>query len=109
MAKHNNSISEETQNEAMAIAKKTQKPGQSKEQTKLIAQGIQKGIAEYKKSAKNKLRQADKAKKKKQQQQAQIANENSEPIQAQSSNTKLPWGLLILSWVLFGAYFFTQG
>ncbi|MCA2486923.1 MULTISPECIES: DUF2956 family protein, partial [Vibrio] len=34
----------ETQTEAMKIAKATQKPGQTKEQTKLIAQGIEKGI-----------------------------------------------------------------
>ena len=47
-------ISLETQDEAMMIAKKTQKPGQTKEQTRLIALGIQKGIADYKKSAKNK-------------------------------------------------------
>ncbi|MEF1163713.1 DUF2956 family protein, partial [Vibrio parahaemolyticus] len=38
----------ETQTEAMKIAKATQKPGQTKEQTKLIAQGIEKGIAQYK-------------------------------------------------------------
>ncbi|MDF5538971.1 DUF2956 family protein, partial [Vibrio parahaemolyticus] len=31
--------SQETQAEAMRIAKSTQKPGQTKEQTKLIAQG----------------------------------------------------------------------
>lgn len=42
----------ETQTEAMKIAKATQKPGQTKEQTKLIAQGIEKGIAQYKKTAK---------------------------------------------------------
>ena len=33
--------SQETQAEAMRIAKSTQKPGQTKEQTKLIAQGIE--------------------------------------------------------------------
>ena len=45
-------ISQETQEEALQIAKKTQRPGQTKEQTRLIAQGIQKGITEYKKAAK---------------------------------------------------------
>ncbi|MBT0328128.1 DUF2956 family protein, partial [Vibrio campbellii] len=44
--------SQETQTEAMKIAKSTQKPGQTKEQTKLIAQGIEKGIAQYKKQQK---------------------------------------------------------
>ncbi len=36
------SPSPETQAEALNIARATQKPGQTKEQTKLIAQGIQK-------------------------------------------------------------------
>ncbi|HAJ92506.1 MAG TPA: DUF2956 domain-containing protein, partial [Gammaproteobacteria bacterium] len=36
--------SEASQDEAMRIARGTQRPGQTKEQTKLIAQGIQKGI-----------------------------------------------------------------
>ncbi len=44
----------ETQQEAMRIAKSTQKPGQTKEQTKLIAQGIEKGIAQFKKQQKEK-------------------------------------------------------
>ena len=44
-----NNISEQTKDEALKIARGTQKPGQAKEQTKLIAQGIQKGIEQYKK------------------------------------------------------------
>ena len=44
--------STETIDAAMTIAKGIQKPNQTKEQTKLIAQGIQKGIAEYKKQQK---------------------------------------------------------
>lgn len=48
----------------MKIAKATQKPAQTKEQTKLIAQGIEKGIALYKKQQKEKAREADKQKKK---------------------------------------------
>ncbi|WP_438883914.1 DUF2956 family protein, partial [Bacillus cereus group sp. BC317] len=51
--------SPQTQQEAQAIAKASQKPGQTKEQTKLIAQGIEKGIALYKKQQKEKSRQAD--------------------------------------------------
>ncbi|GIU31812.1 hypothetical protein TUM4433_23950 [Shewanella schlegeliana] len=49
------SISNETKTEAMKVAKATQKPGQTKEQTKLIAQGIEKGIAEYKNCKKVRL------------------------------------------------------
>lgn len=109
MAK-NNEISAETQEEAMRIAKKTQKAGQTKEQTRLIALGIQKGIAEYKKTAKNKQRQADKAKKKRQRAQQNIGQqEKDEPAQAANNNkTLLPWGLLIISWIGFAAYLFTQ-
>ena len=61
----NNKISKEVEEQALKVAKATQKPKQTKEQTKLIAQGIEKGIAEYKKLAKSKQRDADKAKKKK--------------------------------------------
>lgn len=103
MVKHND-ISVETQNEAMAIAKKTQKPGQTKDQTRLIALGIQKGIAEYKKSAKSKQRQADKAgKKKKTQPQQAIQDGNMTAIPQRNSNI-LPWGLLIISWLLFALF-----
>lgn len=56
--------SEQTQQEALKIAKATQRPGQTKEQTKLITQGIEKGIALYKKQQKEKHRQADKLRKK---------------------------------------------
>jgi hypothetical protein len=57
-------ISEETQAEATKIARSMQKPGQTKEQTKLVAQGIEKGIAEYKKQQKAKARERDKQRKK---------------------------------------------
>ena len=40
-----NSVSDKVKDDAMKIARGTQKPGQTKEQTKLIAEGIQKGIA----------------------------------------------------------------
>lgn len=109
MAK-NNDISTETQEEALRIAKKTQKTGQTKEQTRLIALGIQKGIAEYKKTAKNKLRQADKAKKKRQKnQQNMLPSEKTEQAEsAKSNNALLPWGLLLISWIGFAGYILTQ-
>lgn len=106
MAKHKkNDISVEVQDEALIFAKKTQKQGQTKEQTRLIALGIQKGIAEYKKSAKSKMRQADKAKKKSQ----KIKNEAQGEINLNSEKqkqSKLPWFLLGISWIGFIAYFF---
>lgn len=96
--------SQETQDDALAMAKKVQKPGQTKEQTKLIALGIQKGIAEYKKSVKSKQRDIDKAKKKK----APIADEHStsEITENKPNSSTLPWALLALSWIGFVSYHF---
>ncbi|USD33232.1 MULTISPECIES: DUF2956 domain-containing protein [Vibrio] len=103
--------SQETQQEAMKIAKATQKPGQTKEQTKLIAQGIEKGIALYKKQHKDKARQADKAKKKaqkaKQAQHSAIVQPEAETVttvEAQPKTNMLPWALLALSWIGFIIY-----
>ncbi|MFN5744758.1 MAG: DUF2956 family protein [Methylococcaceae bacterium] len=50
-----------TQAEALSVARSIQKPGQSKEQTKLIAQGIAKGIDHYKRQQNAKVREKDKA------------------------------------------------
>ena len=108
-------ISVESQQEAMKIAKATQKPAQTKEQTKLIAQGIEKGITLYKKQQKEKAREADKLKKKtlrtKQHNTDQpeiddkaILKDNAKP----KSNKALPWVLLALSWVGF-IYYSTSG
>lgn len=104
--KNKETISSETQDEALVMAKKVQKPGQSKEQTKLIALGIQKGIADYKKLAKSKQRSADKAKKKK----VPVVNTESEESvnDNQSTTMLLPWGLLALSWIGFISYYFVN-
>ncbi|NAW59396.1 MULTISPECIES: DUF2956 domain-containing protein [unclassified Vibrio] len=103
--------SPQSQQEAMTIAKATQKPGQTKEQTKLIAQGIEKGIALYKKQQKDKSRQADKAKKKAQRDKQKAAESvtseaASESPNAPSSNlaSHLPWVLLAVSWAGFIAF-----
>jgi len=99
-------VSQETKDDALAMAKKVQKPGQTKEQTKLVALGIQKGIAEYKKLAKSKQREADKAKNKK----AAIIDKNttSEITDTKSTSSTLPWTLLALSWVGFLSYYFLK-
>ncbi|GAD89048.1 hypothetical protein VHA01S_014_00730 [Vibrio halioticoli NBRC 102217] len=93
----------------MQVAKATQKPGQTKEQTKLIAQGIEKGIAEYKKRQKQKSRDADKLKKQnlKKKQQQLSTPDNTPSAQDNVSTAKsnrLPWVLLVISWVGFIAY-----
>ncbi len=86
----------------MKIARGTQKPGQTKEQTKLIAQGIQKGIDQYKKQYKIKVRELDRRLKKVAQQQDTAQAETQEIVIHKQS--KLAWVLLLLSWVGFAAY-----
>lgn len=106
MGKYKTSTSKETIAEADKIAKATQRPGQSKEQTKLIAQGIQKGIEQFKRQQKEKTREINKKLKNVRQK----TNDNlQEPLTQQliSSNNKspiLPWALLALSWVCFVVY-----
>lgn len=95
----------EVQQASAKVANGIKKPGQTKEQTKLIEQGIQKGIELYKKQHKAKAREADKAKKKLKNK----ANSNvgSDIQSAELNNGKsniLPWLLLIASWFGFAIY-----
>jgi len=92
-------ISKETQEEAINIARGSQRPGQTKEQTKLIAQGIQKGIDQYKKQQKAKAREFDKKHKK-------LSHQQNHPATAIEIKEKiifkhqwLPWSLLALTWL----------
>jgi len=95
--------SKETKAEALKIARGTQKPGQTKEQLKLIAHGIEKGIAEYKKQQKVKARERDKLRKKELKAKAQKTEEMPE-LDKGPSSTWLPWILLVVSWLFFIAY-----
>ena len=103
-------ISQETQAEAIKVAKATQKPSQTKEQTKLIAQGIEKGIAEYKKQQKVKARGKDKQRKQDLKAKSRQESDEVEGItEASPSNTNLPWILLVASWVGFLSYALLNG
>ena len=93
-----NKVSPEVEMQAVKIAKSIQKPGQTKEHTKLIAQGIEKGIAEYKKQQGKKLRDLDKKRKQKSKQQEVHNDELSEEQSIQTSHPILPWALLFISW-----------
>jgi uncharacterized protein YpuA (DUF1002 family) len=101
-----NKVSPEVEIQAMKMAKGTQKMGQTKEQTKLIAQGIEKGIAEYKKQHSKKIREIDKQRKQK----LKVSAPEEETLGAPEYTTKhvlverLPWILLALSWSGFAAY-----
>jgi hypothetical protein len=99
--------SPETQAEALKIAKATQRPGQTKEQTKLIAQGIEKGIDLYKKQQKERARELSRKLKKaasSQQRSAELEEQKILEIVVYRQHW-LPWLLLILSWLGWGVYF----
>lgn len=104
----NKASSEQTQAQAHHIAKGIQKAGQSKEQTKLIAAGIEKGIAQYKKQHKAKMRQQDKARKKRDKNIANQAPAENITTQPPVTNQKLPWVLLAISWLGFGLFMVTS-
>jgi hypothetical protein len=97
--------SPETRSDAMKTAKGTQRPGQTKEQTRLIAQGIQKGIDQYKKQHKAKSRELDKRLKT-----TQLKTSSANEIEFQKQTVYrqhwLPWLLLALSWLGAGLYFY---
>lgn len=102
-------ISNETQDEAMKMAKATQKPSQTKEQTKLIALGIEKGIAEYKKQNKSKARDRDKARKqdiKAKERASEIPDTDVDDVESKPKVQLLPWGFLVISWIGFIAWYF---
>jgi hypothetical protein len=99
--------SKETQLQAMKVARGTQKQGQTKEQTKLIAQGIEKGISEYKKQQAKQSRARDKDRKQQDKKKKQQEN-NTNVTKELSHHTKthhLPWILLAISWISFISFF----
>jgi hypothetical protein len=100
-----NKVSPEVEVQAMKMAKGTQKIGQTKEQTKLVAQGIEKGIAEYKKQQGKKLRDIDKQRKQKIKQRDIESTETVEEASHHNHLKVLPWILLAISWLVFAAYF----
>ncbi len=105
MAKNNKhqKISPQTQDQSLKVAKATQRPGQTKEQTKLIAQGIQKGIDQYKKQQKVKSRALNKKQHKASQKLLDAGEQTDVQMETNDSykQAKLPWMLLIVSWIGF--------
>ncbi len=100
--------SPQTQEEALTIAKRIQRPSQTKEQTKLIAQGIQQGIDLYKRQQKEKARELSKQRKKiAKRKPAETEQENLEMAEIIVYQQHwLPWVLLVLTWLGIGIYFF---
>jgi hypothetical protein len=99
----------QTQEAALKMAKGTQRPTQSKEQTKLIAQGIQKGIDLYKKQQKEKARELNrKLKKLSGQKQPSLTSDDLDldiPISIIYRQHWLPWLLLMMTWLGIALYF----
>lgn len=103
-------ISKEVNEQANRLSKAHQKVKLTKEQNKQIIQGIEKGIADYKKQQSAKSRERDKQRKQQLKQQNQQSNASEEIKQQVNAGTGaqayLPWGLLILSWIAFIMYYF---
>ena len=102
----NEKISKQARAEALKIARGIQRPGQKKEQTKLIAQGIEKGITEFRKREKAKARERDKLRKKalKEPKFTQSQAEQTQDVQLEKSALRsawIPWLLLLASWAYF--------
>ena len=95
---------------AEKVAKANQRPGQTKEQTRLIAQGVRKSIEQYKKQQNAKARELDKALKKARLiSTPAIENSNSEDspkMMVVYKQPTLPWILLALSWMGFLGYWY---
>jgi len=101
--------SDSSQDQAMQIARGTQRPGQTREQTKLIAQGIRKGIEQYKRQQNAKSRELDKKLKKvRQQHTAPETHEIEIPEKLIYRQHWLPWVLLVLSWLAMAACWFSK-
>jgi hypothetical protein len=105
---------------AMEIAQGIQKPGQTKEQTRLIARGIEKGIAQYKKRQSAKERELNKALKQLERDRNRLAEADSASASGAGSDHadapgtgsgqgRLPWVLLLLTWVGIAAAAFVLG
>jgi len=96
--------SPETRDEAMKIARGTQRPGQTREQTKLIAQGIQKGIDLYKKQQKAKNRELDRQRNKQSREKPHPGSDMQEPGTIRYRQHWLPWLLLVITWITIVIY-----
>ena len=99
-------ISKQARAEALKIARAIQRPGQKKEQTKLIAQGVEKGIVEFRKREKAKARARDKLRKKalREPKSTQLQSEQTQDARTEKSALRsawIPWLLLLASWAYF--------
>ena len=91
--------------EALKIANTIKTEGQTTVETKVIANGIQRGMELFLRQQSEKMRDLDKRTKKVKQLATQLtqnksADEKEEMVDVRTSS-KLPWVLLAASWVMF--------
>lgn len=95
--------------EAMRIARGRQRPGQTKQQTKLIAQGIRKGIEHYRKQESARARELDRKRKKVNRQPGSsvVPDDTIEVREIVVYRQHwLPWTLLTISWLGMATWWF---
>lgn len=95
--------------EALKIANSQHIEGQTREQTRLIAAGIQRGMEQFLRQQSEKARELDKRVKKVKRlaegsKQADTSAAVGTVVKDRQPLTILPWALLILSWIFFTAY-----
>ena len=102
-----NRVSDETRAEAAKLARGTQAPGQTKAQTRLIEQGIERGIDLYKKQQKEKARALDRQAREQRRRAGADHDPQTAPAPEQIAQPPprpgprrqwLPWLLLGLTW-----------
>lgn len=91
--------------EALKIANMIHIEGQTKAETKLIANGIQRGMEMFLRQQSERARELDKRAKKIKQMGQVVSSAATdgevESVRDDSGTVKLPWLLLAISWVLF--------
>lgn len=91
--------------EALKIANSVKTEGQTTVETKVIANGIQRGMEMFLRQQSEKTRDLDKRVKKVKQLATQLTQEKSADVKEEIENTqtspRLPWVLLAVSWVIF--------
>ena len=102
-------VSPEVAIESANLAKRVKQPSQTKEQTKLIEQGIRKGLASYKQQQKAQAREQDKLRKKQLRAKHNEQNDEGQLLGESDANRTamavwLPWVLLVTSWLGFVGY-----
>jgi hypothetical protein len=97
--------------EALRIANSQHVEGQTREHSRLIAVGIQRGIEQYLRQQSEKARELDKRVKKVKRLAETVANHqpqvNDDEVMVahySSVKSKLPWILLVISWGIFAIY-----